>query len=306
MSQLVGVIVDGMADVYPELKDRRELLYEVVEREEKGFLHVLHQGQAVLAQAMSTTGKRHGNIEELKVPELDPSTVFQLHSDLGFPIDITAVIAREAGWNIDMPRVEQLLARERERSRAASSAERFPYSVLSWKGQIVEPQFTGYYRLEERSNVLALQSDTATGQLWAAINPCPFYAEGGGQVGDTGKLQWPNGQATVIDTLAAWEGGTVLLLRPERFLDETAEAAWQRTVESLSIGSNITAVVDTDRRKQTAAHHTATHLLHAALRAVIGPSIRQAGSRVGPECLRFDFTHGLRSQFLSRNMLHIG
>ena len=299
MRELAQVVAEQMSDAYPELNERLAFIQEIVEREETGFLHVLHQGQALLAQTMKHKGRTgtDATTQPIETRKLDPSVVFRLHSDLGFPADLTAVIAREEGWSVDMTKVEDLMVKERDRSRAASSVADFPTAVENWKTQnLPAVDFTGYSRLEEgNARVLALHADAAKRKLWLALSPSPFYAEEGGQVGDTGTLVWTGGSAEVLDAHQLSDGVDVLVVQPHGMQNESKEetaARWAGALAALSVGQTVAAIVAPERRARIASHHTATHLLHAALRHTIGPSVQQAGSRVGPEFLRFDFTHG--------------
>ncbi|HYW92025.1 MAG TPA: alanine--tRNA ligase [Gammaproteobacteria bacterium] len=269
--RLVATLVEEMGDAFPELRRGAELARRVLLQEEERFAETLEQGMTLLEKA----------IGGLSGKTLPGETVFRLYDTYGFPVDLTADVARERGLEVDYRGFEAEMSRQRERARAAS---RFGVAY-SHRVDVDQPtEFSGYQRTRDESEVLALYRDgdrvesLETGQSgMVVLARTPFYAESGGQVGDRGMLHGDGGRFEVEDTRKQGGGvfghfGTVLEGR-------------------LRSGDGLRARVDESRRDATRRNHSATHLLNAALRRVLGEHVAQKGSLVEPERLRFDFSH---------------
>jgi alanyl-tRNA synthetase len=280
---LVKALEAQMGSAYPELGRRRGHVERVLHQEEQRFAETLAQGMRLLEEA----------IARIAVGGVIPGdTVFKLYDTYGFPEDLTADIARERNLNIDREGFERLMGAQRERARKAS---RFS-AAASGRATFEQPtEFVGYDTLGAEAPVVALlggdgqpvQALQAGESGTVVLAQTPFYAESGGQVGDTGELGAPAARFTVGDTqkfgAAFGHIGTVASGR-------------------ISVGDRVQATVDAERRAAIVLNHSATHLLHAALRLVLGEHVQQKGSLVAPDRLRFDFSHyePLRAQELTR------
>lgn len=281
LSHFVDKIIELMGQVYPEIVENEELIKRVILSEEERFGATLRQGQAYLDEAL----------QNLSGKELSGETAFVLHDTYGFPIEITKEICEERGYTVNEQEFGVCMDKQRDRARAANAKD----AEAAWSTfggiyadllkEVGVTAFSGYDKLVDECKVVALIQDGkrvsqlasgTTGEV--VLDHTPFYAEMGGEVGDTGKFVSGSGfTATVTDTQAP-EAGLVV---------HTVDI-----VEGvLSVWDVITALVDSDRRARIARNHTATHILHAALREVLGDHVKQAGSYVGPDRLRFDFTH---------------
>lgn len=271
LHRLVGSLVNEMGEAYPDLKANQQRIEKVLRLENEKFNETLEQGLKILDREMDTMG---GDV-------LDGELVFRLYDTYGFPVDLTADVARERGLGIDQSGFDNAMERQRERARAASK--------FSQGGQIrlegVEPTlFRGYSVLDEDVEVVALVKDESpvaalqSGEEGMVITgTTPFYAESGGQVGDRGEFRFANARFEVTDT---------------RYLANKVIAHVGRVVEGEIVpGLRGSASVTRDHRQGSANHHSATHLLHAALKAVLGSHVQQKGSLVEPDRLRFDFSH---------------
>jgi len=278
--RLVEPLVAEMGEAYPELVAARDHVERVLHQEELRFAETIEQGMKMLEEAI---GGLHGK----RIPG---EVVFKLYDTYGFPTDLTADIARERAMHLDMAGFEREMNAQRQRARAASQFGVGQQAEISLEG---ETEFSGYDRLEDRSTVIALYRG---GDTVDALNPgeegmvvldrTPFYAESGGQVGDTGTLQC---------------GGALFAVRSTRKQGGKVFAHYGILTEGmLQIGDTVQAQVDRLLRQATALNHSATHLLHAALRRVLGDHVNQKGSLVDPERLRFDFSH---YEALSRSQL---
>ncbi|TFH88406.1 alanine--tRNA ligase [Billgrantia azerbaijanica] len=270
--KLVGALDVEMGDAFPELREARHQIERVLLKEEEQFARTLEHGMGLLEEAL----------EGLDGEVLPGETVFKLYDTYGFPYDLTADVCRERGVTLDEAGFERELEAQRERARAASQFGADYGAALDLEG---ETAFTGYDRLEDRATVTAV-IDTAGNELAGlaaeqkgivALDRTPFYAESGGQVGDTGYLHLEGGgRFLVTDTQK--QGGHHLhhgvLLEGK-----------------LAVGAEVRPEVNADLRAATVRNHSATHLLHQALRLVLGEHVQQKGSLVTPERLRFDFSH---------------
>ncbi|HET7663853.1 MAG TPA: alanine--tRNA ligase [Rhodanobacteraceae bacterium] len=274
--KMVAPLVREMGEPYPELAQKQTLVEESLRAEEQRFGETLEHGMRLFDEVAGKGGKT-----------IAGEDAFRLYDTYGFPVDLTADIARERGMGVDMAGFEKAMAAQRERARAASKFEsksQLPAEVAS---RLAPTQFLGYDALETGAcQVLGLVRDgrlleqLANGEEGIVIlDRTPFYAESGGQVGDTGSLSSPEGVFEVDDTrklggaffghVGTWRGG-----------------------QPLQTGDTVVASVDAARRQAIVLNHSATHLLHAALRKVLGEHVTQKGSLVAPDRLRFDFAHG--------------
>lgn len=280
LNQYVEKIIELMGHVYPEIIDNRALIERVILSEEERFGTTLKQGQAYLDDAL----------KELEGSVLSGKIAFTLHDTYGFPVEVTKEICVERGFSVDEDEFARCMEEQRERARAANVKD----AEAAWSTyggvhadllrEIGATTFVGYTSLSAQASVLALVKDDArvdslkagqTGEIILDITP--FYAEMGGEVGDTGTISSEAFTAEVIDTKA-----------PEKGLVAHVVTVTSGTV---TVGESVAAQVDKLRRARISRNHTCTHLLHAALRSVLGSHINQAGSYVGPDRLRFDFTH---------------
>ena len=268
---LVKDLVAEMGVAYPELTKNADRVAATLKQEEERFGETLEKGMGILNTALAALSKG---------ARLDGQTAFTLYDTFGFPLDLTADVCRERGVEIDEAGFESAMARQREQARAAGKFK--AVDTLEYSG--ASTVFVGYERLEQKSIVTGLYREGVAVPKVAAgdravivLDTTPFYAESGGQVGDAGALRAENMAFAVEDTQkisadVVGHHGTVL----------TGEIA---------VGDRVEAAVDTVRRAHTVRNHSATHLLHKALREVLGTHVQQKGSLVDPEKTRFDFSH---------------
>jgi alanyl-tRNA synthetase len=269
--KLVPVLAQEMGTAYPELLSRRAVTERVLRQEEERFAETLANGMVLLESAIrSLRGER----------VIDGETVFKLYDTYGFPADLTADVARERGLGIDQGGFEAAMEQQRRRSQESSK-----FGADQSAGAKVDAQttFRGYEELACAGQVVALLKDGTSVETLAAggkgevvLDRTPFYAESGGQVGDAGELTGPGVRFAVTDTQKRGAA--------HAHLGELLEG-------TIRIGDTLEARVDARRRQSTVLNHTATHLLHAALRQVLGTHVQQKGSLVAPDRLRFDFAH---------------
>ena len=270
--RLVADLDRAMGDAYPELRAARDRVAEVLAQEEERFGETLEHGMAILEAALAGGAKR-----------LDGETAFKLYDTYGFPLDLTADVCRERGVSVDEPGFEAAMNRQREQARAAG---KFKMAAgLDYAGQ--STAFHGYERLAlEGAKVLAVYVDGVSvpamqgGQQGVVVlDNTPFYAESGGQVGDAGEL-WSADRRVrfaVEDT--------------QKIQAEVFGHHGRLLSGALKVGDTVTAEVDAERRARTVRNHSATHLMHKALREVLGTHVQQKGSLVDPDKTRFDFSH---------------
>ncbi len=268
---LVADLARLMGEAYPELVAARTRVEQVLRQEEERFAETLEHGMEVLEAALRKEDRM-----------LEGETVFRLYDTYGFPLDLTADIARERGFTVDIAGFQAAMEQQRERARAAS---RFTMQAgVEYRGQATE--FEGYERLRTGdAEILALYREGASvasleagEQGVVVLDRTPFYAESGGQVGDAGELVSGNGSFVVEDTQKIQAG----------VFGHKGRLAAGR----LAVGERLSAQVDGALRQRTAYNHSATHLMHAALRVVLGSHVQQKGSLVTAERTRFDFSHG--------------
>ena len=259
-----------MGQAYPELAERREAVDRILRQEEDRFAATLDQGLRMLEEELAV----------LRGDVVPGEVVFRLYDTFGFPEDLVADVARERGLTVDHEGFGREMGAQRERARAGSR-----FGAVRDRGNEVEgaSEFIGYDRLQDKARVIGLYAD---GQPVDALAPedhgavvlgrTPFYPEGGGQVGDRGVLRGPGRCFEVSDTRSS----------------ANAIAHYGIATEGgVRLGDEIDAAVDAAARRDTARNHSATHLLHAALREVLGSHVQQRGSLVAPDRLRFDFSH---------------
>ena len=267
--RLVDDLDKAMGDAYPELRSAKNRVSEVLKQEEERFAVTLENGMAVLESALASGEKL-----------LDGETVFRLYDTFGFPVDLTADIARERGVRIDMAGFEAAMDQQRARARAASKFS--AAAGLGYEGSKTE--FHGYDTLTLAAKVVALYREGAQVQALKSgdagtvvLDRTPFYAEAGGQVGDRGELLASAGTFEVADT--------------QKIQADVFGHQGTLKTGTLKVGDRVEARVDTALRARTMRNHSVTHLMHKALREVLGPHVQQKGSLVDAEKTRFDFSH---------------
>ena len=268
--ELVQTLAETMQHAYPFVSEMREQIERVLRKEEEQFQLTLDQGMRILEDALAGLGDE----------TIPGEVVFKLYDTYGFPTDLTGDIARERGLQLDMEGFEAAMEAQRARARSASRFSAAEDQDLTFEGTST---FNGYNALSQQAEVVALFKEGAAEQSlnvgdegYMVLNATPFYAESGGQVGDTGRVAANGVQVRVLDTIKS--GETHL----HRVMVEEG---------TLEVGLQCDADVEATRRAATARHHSATHLLHAALREVLGTHVNQRGSLVDDEKLRFDFSH---------------
>ncbi|HLK43705.1 MAG TPA: alanine--tRNA ligase, partial [Thermoleophilia bacterium] len=265
---LVTATVEVMSDGYPDLVRNHDFIQSVIAREEERFRHTLKAGLALLDA-------------ELARGSLSGEVAFRLHDTHGFPIELTRELAAERGAEVDLDGFEVAMAEQRERARADAKGKATGDLAATAYKELIESfgptEFTGYSEYESTARVLAV-FPADDGEVEIFLDRTPFYAEGGGQVGDTGIIVTETGRAVVLDTTAALPG-----LHRHR--------ARISAGEEVTAGQHAVATIDAERRDAIRRNHTGTHLLHWALREVLGTHVKQQGSLVAPDRLRFDFSH---------------
>ncbi|GAA4470954.1 alanine--tRNA ligase [Nibrella saemangeumensis] len=275
MTKLVPTLALQFAAVFPELNAQRDFVATVIREEEISFLRTLGQGLRRLDQII-------GQLTDTGKDTIDGETVFELNDTFGFPADLTALIAREQRLKIDEEGFQNALAQQKTRSRKDAASSASDWVDLMDADRV---EFVGYDFVEADSHLVKyrkVQNKQGT-QYHIVLDRTPFYAESGGQIGDTGHLILDMDRADsvlvkIIDTRK--ENDLIIHVSDDKDVDEALNAAIA-----------VKAVVSSDRRDLIMNNHTATHLLHAALREVLGPHVAQKGSYVGPDTLRFDFSH---------------
>jgi alanyl-tRNA synthetase len=263
--KLIPVLVAEMGDSYPELKAQHQLIVKVIKEEEDAFLRTLDKGIALLGSAMDEVKTQGGTT-------LDGTKAFRLFDTYGFPLDLTQLICRENGLSVDEEQFQVEMQKQKERARNAAAVENSDWVVL----QEGEQQFVGYDFNEHDCHILRYRKVTQKKNSYYQLvfDATPFYGEMGGQVGDRGVIVSEYETVDIVDTQR--ENGQSVHIVKE--LPKHPEAQFM-------------ACVDTDSRAASAANHTATHLLHLALKEVLGDHVEQKGSFVSPDTLRFDFSH---------------
>lgn len=267
---LVAALVKEMGEAYPELVEQQSLVERIIVKEEEQFSKTLDNGMRLLTDA----------IESMEGKVISGETVFRLYDTYGFPVDLTADVAREQDLSLDMAGFDVAMEQQRQRARASGSFNVDYNTKLDISG---ETAFTGYEDLEGASTVVALfkagesVSELSAGESGIVVlDHTPFYGESGGQAGDKGVISWDIGQFDVSDCTKEKKN--------HLHIGQLSEGV-------LCVGATVSTSVDMKNRQATALNHSATHLLHAALREVLGEHVQQKGSLVNADRLRFDFDH---------------
>jgi len=264
INELVKVLVDQMGGVFKELESQQELIRKVIAEEEITFLRTLEQGLKRFEQYVLSN----------KTRTIEGSFAFELFDTFGFPIDLTQLMAQEKGWNVDMPGFEKGLSEQKNRSRKAAEINTDDWIILNTSKE--ETKFVGYTQLTSDSKIIKYRKVKAKNKEYfeVVLDQTPFYAESGGQVGDKGSFEIDGKIIEVFDTK---KDNNLTIHLTSTFIEPKK--------------STITTKVNQSERRLTANNHTATHLMHAALRQVLGSHVEQKGSLVDPKRLRFDFAH---------------
>jgi alanyl-tRNA synthetase len=275
MHALVPVLAEQFDGVFPELKAQQEFVGKVIQEEEASFLRTLENGLKLLDRLTAEATRRGQQV-------IDGQTVFELNDTYGFPVDLTALIAREKGFSIDEEGYQAALAEQKQRSRLDAATDKSDWIDVREGGKT---EFVGYDQTEAEVRVVKFRriSTKAGEQYQIVLDRTPFYAESGGQVGDTGTLTFsgPNSAQVVRIEDTKKENDLSVHLTSDTALYDLLTDPTLR----------VTAHVDKRLRRLTSSNHSATHLAHAALRQVLGPHVQQKGSLVSPDVLRFDFSH---------------
>ena len=266
MSELADAVITLMDDAYPDLAENRKLIKDTLQREEEGFRKTLSAGMKIL----------EGHLSQIRETEtLSGKVAFQLHDTYGFPMELTQEIAAERKIPIDIKQFNDAMNLQRERGKAESTIRGSSSNLDPLLQKAIEKlpttTFEGHDKHESTAEILHLDDN------FVVLDKTPFYAEAGGQVGDTGIITNDNGTLTISNTTSTPSG---------HYLH-----AIQHVDGLIKIGDTATATIEGKRRLKIQRHHTGTHLLHWALRTVLGDHVKQQGSWVGPERLRFDFSH---------------
>jgi alanyl-tRNA synthetase len=266
MYRLVEILVQQMGESYPAFPKQQAYIEQVIRSEEEAFLKTL----AVGLQRLDQVNKA---LQEKGQHTIPGETAFELYDTYGFPLDLTCLIARDKGLQVDEPGFQQALQVQRTRSQQAAAVVQGDWQVVN---KVAKPTFVGYDHLETSVKIVRYRTIQEKGKsiYQLVLDQTPFYAEGGGQIGDTGKLITAEEEIVILDTQKENE----LMIHYAQTLPKNLQATFH-------------AVVDTERRQLIANNHSTTHLLHAALKQVLGPHVEQRGSLVNDQLLRFDFSH---------------
>ena len=266
LHRLMPVLAKQFEDVFPELHKQLDLVSRVVKEEEEAFLRTLDKGLKRIDDVITETKKQN-------TLAINGKAAFELYDTFGFPIDLTRLIGTENGLHVDEAAFDKALQEQKTRSRAATALDTDDWVIVK---DTNATKFVGYDSLEAEASILKYRRVTSKSKelFQFVLDTTPFYAESGGQVGDSGEFIFPNESIQIIDTKK--EDGLTI-----HFSEVMPE----------NVTAPVHAVVDSPRRVSTAVHHSATHLLHAALRQVLGTHVAQKGSLVNEEHLRFDFSH---------------
>ncbi len=263
MHQLLPVIAEQFANVFPELKAQQDFVAKVIKEEEEAFLRTLDKGLKKIDELVNVS-KASGII--------NGDAAFELLDTYGFPIDLTTLIASENNLKVDEDGFKKALAEQKNRSRAATAMDTEDWQIVN-EGVV---SFVGYDKLETKTNILRYRKVSGKGKelYQIVLEQTPFYAESGGQVGDSGQLKVGNLQLAIVDTK-----------KENDLIIHFAESI------PADLSGEMIATVNAERRNKITIHHSVTHLMHAALRSVLGTHVAQKGSLVNDEYLRFDFSH---------------
>ncbi len=278
LHEICRAVIEAMSGAYPDLRENQSFILEVALREEESFRRTLDRGLKLIEEEIARLGKA-------KKKSLPGELVFKLYDTFGFPKDLTEIVAAERGFGVDHEGYEKALAEQQSRSEFKGSGDKAIADVYPrLRAELGDTEFTGYKETETRARIRAIlkagqrvPEARAGEQVELILDQTPFYGDSGGQVGDVGTLEGPSGQADVAD--AQKPVGT-LIVHAAKILSG-----------SLREGEAVAARVDAERRNRIRANHSATHLLHWALKRVLGEHVKQAGSVVHPDYLRFDYAH---------------
>ena len=273
LGEIADSVINEMRSAYPELHSHKEFILTVLKLEEDRFHHAFQNGYNILNDALQAQTMLSGDM------------VFRLWDTYGFPIEVTQEIARENNIDVDIEGFENAMTAQRDKARASGRFDDDRVKIRLYESLGVGgTKFLGYEKLRESSIAVGLISNSQVvnqvnegDEVEIVLLQTPFYPEGGGQVGDAGVIVGPSGKVDIIDTQ------TVM---PDLIVHFGIVSQG-----SIVLGESVDAIVDEVRREDTARNHTATHMLHAALRQILGQHVRQAGSLVAPDRLRFDFSH---------------
>ena len=272
--KLVDVLVSTMGNVFPEIKEKQDYIKKVIKAEEESFNATLDRGIELFEEVVRRLNKNNQKI----IPGED---VFKLYDTYGFPVDLTSLMAREIGFSVDESGFNKLMDAQRKKAREASK-EKFAsvnivltdlasFNLIDNK----QVEFTGYDELKSEAKIIGMKKEGNANLI--VLDRTPFYVEAGGQIDDIGKILAPAAEIEIVD-----------VTKVENAVIHISENSF---AESLRPGMKVIAEVDEKRRWDIMRNHSATHFLHKALRTILGTHVQQAGSYVGPDRLRFDFTH---------------
>jgi alanyl-tRNA synthetase len=277
LSETAKVVFETMKPAYPELSDASAFITNIIKNEEVRFLETLDTGMKVLNDTLADIRARGQN-------QVPGDIIFKLYDTFGFPVDIVQDVVRDEKMELDMEGFDQAMDVQRARSRSVAAFDSVSEAYKNLSAQGIRIEFVGYHSLSADSNILVMVADgqeiteAAQGQeIEVVTENTPFYGESGGQVGDTGNITGKKFELEVLDTV---KDPTGLIIHKARVISGKVRK-----------GDPVNLLVDAAKRAATALNHTATHILHSVLRQVLGDHVKQAGSRVAPERLRFDFTH---------------
>jgi alanyl-tRNA synthetase len=271
LTRLADLVIAQLGDVYPELVQNRDDIFRILNGEEERFLRTLETGTALLDDCIARVRSEGG----VAIPAAE---AFQLHDTFGFPFELTQELAAEQDLSVDEAGFAELMENQRQRARSAAGkgggVDLDRVAAFARAAGFVTA-FVGYDELDIRTRIGALD-DLGEGRLAVKLRESPFYPEGGGQVSDAGSIESDTGRAAIAEVIR-FDGDQTLIVVVER--------------GTLTDGQEVRALVDPTRRRPTTANHTGTHVLHRALQEVLGDHVRQKGSSVRPDKLRFDFSH---------------
>lgn len=295
-------VIEALSNPYLELKERSEAIKSALGREENLFRGTMSDGNVRLTLVL----ENKQNASEIQGNKLSGRYAFHLYDTYGFPLEVTQELATEHGLTVDLDEYEASMKEAQARSRAAQgSVEKFggkdePIVLIGTDHANIQTVFVGYDRTEHISEIVQIsprfgKDKLSTGDLQICLNETPFYAESGGQVGDTGMIIGPHFWLKVTNTWKEmgqiWHDCTMEQIEPPINLTGLTPDQIRDKLNQSPLFTPVKAIVDAQRRNDITRNHTATHLLHAALRNTLGTHVTQAGSLVAPERLRFDFTH---------------